>query len=101
MLREDGQVACSGLMAIDFALIGMEIQRRVCGGMKVLCLSIVLAVAFLGCNKAMPELEPDKFVATAPGKIYEVSKEENRIRFSLKTSRAFLTISGPQDISSP
>ena len=76
MLRGDGQVACSGLMAIDFALIGMEIQRRVCGGMKVLCLSIVLAVAFLGCNKAMPELEPDKFVATAPGKIYEVSKEE-------------------------
>jgi len=77
MLREDGQVACSGLMAIDFALIGMEITAPgVCGAMKVLCLSIVLAVAFLGCNKAIPELEPDKFVATAPGKTYEVSKEE-------------------------
>lgn len=63
-------------MAIDFALFGVEIQRRVRGGMKVLCLSIVLAMAFLGCQKAMPELDPNKFVATAPGKAYEVTKEE-------------------------
>jgi len=76
MLREDGQIACPGLMAIDFALFGVEIQRRVRGGMKVLCLSIVLAMAFLGCQKAMPELDPNKFVATAPGKAYEVTKEE-------------------------
>lgn len=75
MLREDGQVACSGLMAIDFALVGVEIQRRVRGGMKVLCLSIVLAMAFLGCQKAMPELDPNKFVSTAPGKAYEVIRE--------------------------
>jgi len=76
MLREDGQIACPGLMAIDFALFGVEIQRRVRGGMKILCLSIVLAMAFLGCQKAMPELDPNKFVATAPGKAYEVTKEE-------------------------
>lgn len=75
MLAKDGQVACSGLMAIDFALIGMEMQRLVRGGMKVLCLSIVLAMAFLGCKKTMPELDPNKFVSTAPGKAYEVSKE--------------------------
>jgi len=75
MLPKDGQVACSGLMAIDFALIGMEIQRRVRGGLKILCLSIVLAMAFLGCKKAMPELGPDKFVSTAPGKAYEVIRE--------------------------
>ena len=76
MLPKDGHIASPGLMAIDFVLIGMEIQRRVCGGMKVLCLSIVLAMAFLGCQKAMPELDPNKFVSTAPGKAYEVTKEE-------------------------
>jgi len=62
-------------MAIDFTLIGMEIQRRIRGGMKVLCLSIVLAVACLGCKKAMPELDPNKFISTASGKAYEVAKE--------------------------
>jgi len=75
MLREDGQIACPGLMAIDFALFGVEIQRGVREGMKVFCLSIVLAMAFLGCQKAMPELDPNKFVATAPGKAYEVPRE--------------------------
>ena len=76
MLREDGQVACSGLTAIDFAFIGMAIRQRVRGGMRVLCVSIVLAMAFLGCTKAMPELDPNKFVSTAPGKAYEVIREE-------------------------
>ncbi|MCJ7682864.1 MAG: TolC family protein [Desulfobacteraceae bacterium] len=76
MLPKDGQVVCPDLMAIDFASIGMGIQRRVRGGIKVLCLSIVLAMAFLGCKKAMPELDPNKFASTAPGKAYVVSKEK-------------------------
>ena len=76
MLQKDGQVVCSDLMAIDFSLIGMEIQRRVRGRIEILCLSIMLSMAFLGCNKAMPELDPNKFVATAPGKAYEVTKEK-------------------------
>ena len=76
MIPKDGQIVCSGLMAIDFASIGIGIQRRVRGGMKILCLLIVLAMAFLGCNKAMPELDPNKFTSTAPGKAYVVSKEK-------------------------
>ena len=76
MLPKDGQVVCSDLMAIDFALCGMVIQRRVRGGMKVLCLSIMLAMAFLGCKKAMPELGPNKFTSTAPGKAFVVPKEK-------------------------
>lgn len=76
MVREDGQVACPGLMAIDFTLTGTEIQRRFRGGMKVLCLLVMLTVVFFGCTKAKPELDPNKFVSTAPGKAYKVSKEE-------------------------
>ncbi|MBW2203602.1 MAG: TolC family protein [Deltaproteobacteria bacterium] len=78
MLREGGQVACHDVMTIDFSLIGMAIQRRVRGGMKILCLSLMLVMAFLGCNKAMPELGPDKFTSTAPGKAYVVPKEKKQ-----------------------
>ena len=76
MLTKDGQVVCSELMSIDFSLVSMAIRRRIRGRIKVLCLSIMLAMAFLGCSNAMPELGPDKFTSTAPGKAYTVPKEK-------------------------
>ena len=78
MLREGGQVACHDVMTIDFSLIGMAIQRRVRRGIKVLCFFTMLAMAFLGCSRAMPELGPDKFTSTAPGKAYVVPKEKKQ-----------------------
>ena len=66
------------MIVVDITSIGMAIQRRVRGGMKALCLSIMLAMAFLGCSKAMPELGPDKFTSKAPGKAYVVSDEKKQ-----------------------
>lgn len=76
MLREDGQAVCPDFRAIKFALFGMVIHRRVMRAVKLVCLSIMVMMVSLGCNKAMPELSPDKFTSKTPGKAYTVSEEK-------------------------
>ena len=82
-MREDimvsarnGQVARTGLMGIGPVWVRMNIEHWVKGVMKVFCMCTVLAVTCMACQKDLPELDPKKFVSPAPGKVYEVSKEE-------------------------
>ncbi|MBW1780158.1 MAG: TolC family protein [Deltaproteobacteria bacterium] len=75
MIFGNVHVGCLGVKAVGSAWRRLYLKTRIGGGVKILCLSIILAVGVLGCQKDLPELDPKKFVSTAPGKVYAVSKE--------------------------
>ena len=75
MVFRNGHVARSGLTA-DLSVWGWSgLSKRLKGITTYLCLSVALAAAGPGCQKDLPELRPDRFVSTVPGKAYAVPKE--------------------------
>jgi len=48
--------------------------KRLKQAVKFMCLVIVSAAIGLGCQKDLPELDPQKFVSPAPGKTFEIEK---------------------------
>ena len=76
MSTKNRQVARLGMRPIGSIWGRMDIQHWFRGGVRVLFLSIVLAAVCPACHKNLPELDPKKFVSSAPGKAYEAPKAE-------------------------
>jgi len=75
MVFEDGRFSRPGMTTLAPKQERSTLRKGVRGVTTCLCLIGALAVTAPGCQKTLPELNPERFVSAAPDKIYEVPKE--------------------------